>query len=105
MKKHLVKYTGKAYKFIASPFSALTVLLLIIIWFIIGASYFHYNETWFNALEGFAIGITLFMTFVIEYTTHADTKAIHEKLDELIKKHPQADNKKAGIEKRYKEEK
>jgi len=32
-------------------------------------------------------------------------KALQEKMDEIIKKLPQADNKKASIEKRYKGEK
>lgn len=65
----------------------------------------HFDDAWYRYLEGFIIITTLFMAFVIEHNQHADTKALHEKLDELIKKSPKAYNKKAGIEKRYKGEK
>lgn len=65
----------------------------------------HFNDKWFFALEAFSISVTLLMTFVIEHTQRVDTKALHEKIDELIKKNPQADNEKIGVEKRYKGEK
>lgn len=65
----------------------------------------HFSHEWFFILEAFAISITLVMTFVIEHTQRADTRAIQEKLDELIKKSPKADNRKIGIEKKHKGEK
>jgi low affinity Fe/Cu permease len=80
-------------------------MLLILAWFVIGGYFLHFNHQWFFILEAFAISITLVMTFVIEHTQKADTKALQEKLDELLKKHPKADKKKVGIERRYKGEK
>jgi low affinity Fe/Cu permease len=44
------------------------------------------------------------MIFIIESTVEADNRAMQEKLDEIIKKLPQANNSMIGIEKEYKGE-
>ena len=46
--------------------------------------------------------IALIMIFTIESTQHADNRAMHEKLDEIIRKMPNTDRRKIGLEKEYK---
>lgn len=98
----LHEFSRFLYRAIVNSRSALIILLLIITWFAIAGPLLHFNHQWFFILEAFAISITLLMTFVIEHTQKADTKALQEKLDELLRKHPKTNKKKVGIERRYK---
>lgn len=50
------------------------------------------------------MSLSLLMVFIIEATQQADDRAVQKKLDEILKKLPQTDNKIIGIEKEYKGE-
>lgn len=104
MDKSLLKYLSKVYKAISHPYSILVVTIFIIMWSVVG-KLMNFGEKWFRNLEAISIFITLFMVFVIEHTQYVETKAIQEKLDELIKKFPAADNKKVKLEKKLRGEK
>ncbi len=99
--KFLHRNVSKIYNIISHPYALVITMLIIGIWFIIGIS-MHYSDTWYKFLHLFELLITLILVFVIEITQKAEMRSIQEKLDELIKKHPKTDNKKAGIEKKYK---
>lgn len=103
--KRMHEFSRFLYTVIVNSKSAVIILLLILLWFAVAGPMLHFNHQWFFILEAFAISITLLMTFVIEHTQKADTKALQEKLDELLRKHPKANKKKVGIEKHYKGEK
>jgi low affinity Fe/Cu permease len=104
MNKVLAKYLSKIYIAISSPYSIIIVALCIAAWIAVGKM-MNFGERWFRNLEAASIFITLFMVFIIEHTQYVETKALQEKLDELIRKIPQADNRKVKLEKKLKGEK
>lgn len=97
------KALTKLYHTVSHPYSFIFILLVIIGWFI-GGYFSHYSEEWYKHFHLFEIVIALIMVFLIENSTHADNRAMQEKLDEIIKKMPAADNDKIGLEKKYKGE-
>lgn len=103
MNKFLMRHLNKVYKAISHPYSIVIVGSFIVTWSVIG-KLMNFDEKWFRHLEAISIFVTLFMVFIIEHTQYVETKAIQEKLDELIKKIPQADNKKVKLEKKFKGE-
>lgn len=96
-----IKQINKVYNTLSHPYSFLFVLLSIIAWFGIGIP-MHFSEEWYKIMHIVEMSISILMIFIIESTQHADDKAMQEKLDEIIKKLPQTDNKFIGIEKKYK---
>lgn len=71
---------------------------IVATWFVAGI-FFQYDEVWFNILDVFVFLTTFFLVFVVQSTQNADTKAIQDKLDEIIDSLPKAANKKKGEEK------
>ena len=76
---------------------------MIIGWFI-GGVVFHFDDKWYKAFHVFEIVIALTMVFLIENSTHADNIAMQEKLDEIIRALPKANDDKIGLEKHLKGE-
>lgn len=74
---------------------------MIATWFIVGIL-FKYDELWFDILDVFVFLTTFFLVFVVQSTQNADTKAIQDKLDEIIDSLPRASNKKKAEEKVFK---
>ncbi len=104
MNNPIRKYSGRVYEIISNPLSIIPIFIIILCWFLVGIK-MHFDDAWYRFLEGFIIILTLFMVFVIEHNQHANLKAINAKLDELLKKDSKSDNKKIGIEKKFKGEK
>lgn len=82
--------TGRATTFILA-FS------IIVIWLISGPI-FNYSDTWQLVINTATTIITFLMVFLIQNTQNRDSKAIHLKLDELIKVTKSANNKLIEIE-------
>ncbi len=59
-------------------------VLLILIWLLAGP-FFHYSDTWQLVVNTATTVITYLAVFLIQNTQNRDAKAIHLKLDELIK--------------------
>jgi low affinity Fe/Cu permease len=59
-------------------------LLLIIVWAALGPV-FHYSDTWQLVINTSTTIITFLMVFLIQHTQNRDAKAMHLKLDELIR--------------------
>ena len=100
----LLKKLNSLYNLISHPYSFVFIVILIAAWFVTGPVR-NYDETWYKSFHLFEMSLTLLMVFVIESTQQADNRAVQEKLDEIIKKMPNTDNSKIGIEKHYKGEK
>ena len=62
----------------------LAALVIILIWGALGPRY-HYSDTWQLAINTTTTIITFLMVFIIQNTQNRDAKAIHLKLDELIR--------------------
>jgi low affinity Fe/Cu permease len=67
-----------------SPYTFITAIVLIILWATTG-KYFGYSNTWQLAINTLTTIVTFLMVFLIQNTQNRDSKAIHLKLDELIK--------------------
>ena len=67
-----------------SPVAFLTAVLIIIIWATTGP-FFHFSDTWQLVINTGTTVVTFLMVFLIQNTQNRDAKAIHLKLDELLK--------------------
>jgi low affinity Fe/Cu permease len=65
--------------------------LLIVIWAVSGPL-FHFSDTWQLVINTTTTIITFLMVFLIQSTQNRDAKAIHLKLDELIRSTSKARN-------------
>ena len=74
-----------------------SALVLIIIWGLTGPL-FHYSDTWQLVINTATTIITFLMVFLIQNTQNRDAKAIHLKLDELIRSTARARNSLMNLE-------
>jgi len=59
-------------------------VLVIIVWILTGPT-FHFSDTWQLIINTATTVITFLMVFLIQNTQNRDAKAMHLKLDELIR--------------------
>lgn len=97
----VLKPLNKLYHIVSHPYTFLLILVILVGWFV-GGYVMHFSEEWYKYFHIFEITVALIMVFLIEHTTHADNRAMQEKLDEIIKTMPRADNAKVGLEQKYK---
>jgi len=78
------KFSIAAANALGSSWMFFANVLLILVW--LGAGpFFHYSDTWQLVVNTATTVITYLAVFVIQNTQNRDAKAIHLKLDELIK--------------------
>jgi low affinity Fe/Cu permease len=75
----------------------------IIIWGLIGP-FFHFSDTWQLVINTATTIVTFLMVFLIQNTQNRDARAIHLKLDEIIRSISRARNEMIDIEKLTDEE-
>jgi low affinity Fe/Cu permease len=59
-------------------------VLIIILWLVTGPA-FHFSDTWQLIINTATTVVTFLMVFLIQNTQNRDAKAMHLKLDELIR--------------------
>jgi low affinity Fe/Cu permease len=69
---------------VGTPTSFLVAVAIIVIWAITGPA-FGFSDTWQLVINTGTTIITFLMVFLIQNTQNRDAKAIHLKLDELIR--------------------
>jgi low affinity Fe/Cu permease len=67
-----------------SPYMFLVALLSVVGWAATGPL-FHFSDTWQLVINTATTIITFLMVFLIQNTQNRDTKALHLKLDELLR--------------------
>jgi low affinity Fe/Cu permease len=77
--------------------ATLGALLTVILWAALGP-YFHYSETWQLVINTGTTIVTFLMVFLIQNSQNRESKAIHLKLDELIRAVKRADDKMINVE-------
>lgn len=87
----------KVTKFTGSYIAFAISLLIVIAWALTGPL-FHFSEVWQLVINTGTTIVTFLMVFLIQYTQNKDTRALHIKIDELIKANKEASNKYRGIE-------
>jgi low affinity Fe/Cu permease len=88
--RHTSAVLGSAWAFV-------TALLIIIVWGAMGPT-FHYSDTWQLIINTGTTIVTFLMVFLIQNTQNRDAKAVHLKLDELIRAVGPARNKLVDLE-------
>ena len=87
---------GSAWAFIAA-------LIIIAVWGLTGPV-FHFSDTWQLIINTGTTIVTFLMVFLIQNTQNRDAKAMHLKLDELIRAIEGARNRLVDLEKLSDEE-
>jgi low affinity Fe/Cu permease len=90
-------FATQAAYWVGTKWAFLTALVIIIVWLISGP-YFHYSDTWQLIINTGTTIVTFLVVFLIQNTQNRDARAIHLKLDEIIKSIDQAHNEMIDIE-------
>lgn len=85
------KIASKVSTLMGSPLAFITALVIILTWAITGPI-FDFSNTWQLVINTGTTIITFLMVFLIQNTQNRDAKAIHLKLDELLKSSKGASN-------------
>jgi len=72
-------------------------VLVILVWLLTGPT-FHFSDTWQLIINTATTVITFLMVFLIQNTQNRDAKAVHLKLDELIRAIKDARNELVDLE-------
>ena len=72
-------------------------LLVILIWLVTGPT-FHFSDTWQLIINTGTTIVTFLMVFLIQNTQNRDAKAMHLKLDEVIRALAKARNEMVDLE-------
>ena len=78
------KFSHKTSDAVGSPWAFILALVVIIGWAVTGPL-FGFSDTWQLVINTGTTIVTFLMVFLIQNTQNRDAKAIHLKLDELIK--------------------
>ena len=77
-------FAHRTSQLVGSSWAFILAFLIVIAWALTGPV-FHYSDTWQLVINTGTTIITFLMVFLIQNTQNRDAKAIHLKLDELIR--------------------
>src|SRR5436853_5159488 len=84
MRELFRKFAQTTSQAVGPAWAFILAVLIIIVWAITGPM-FHFSDTWQLVINTGTTIITFLMVFLIQNTQNRDAKAIHLKLDELLK--------------------
>jgi low affinity Fe/Cu permease len=90
-------FAMQAANWVGTKWAFLAALLIVALWLVSGP-YFHYSDTWQLIINTGTTVVTFLVVFLIQNTQNRDARAIHLKLDEIIKSIDQAQNEMIDIE-------
>ena len=90
MREMFEKLADRISQLAGRPLTFLVCCAIILIWAAVGPSA-HYSDTWQLIVNTGTTIITFLMVFLIQSTQNRDNKALHAKLDELLRTRPEAD--------------
>jgi low affinity Fe/Cu permease len=97
------KAAAHCASFVGTPFAFVLAVAVVLIWGLSG-TYYRYSDTWQLVINTGTTIITFLMVFLIQNTQNRDARALHLKLDELIRSLRAAHNEMINIEKLSDEE-
>lgn len=103
MNEFFRKFARTTAEVVGSPWAFVIGLLLIVVWLVSGLI-FHFSDTWQLVINTSTTIITFLMVFIIQNSQNRDAKALHLKLDELIRVMEHARNHLVDLENRPDEE-
>ena len=77
-------FARKSSVVLGSPWAFAAAVMIIIVWGLTGPT-FHYSDTWQLIINTGTTIVTFLMVFLIQNTQNRDAKAVHLKLDEIIR--------------------
>jgi low affinity Fe/Cu permease len=96
-------FAATASRLVGTKWAFAAAIALIVGWAVAGP-YFHYSDTWQLVVNTATTVVTFLIVFLIQNTQNRDAKAIHLKLDEIIRSIHVAHNEMIDIEKLSDEE-
>jgi len=99
----LSRFLSWSAKMAGSPITFVVALATVAIWLIIGL-FFGFDTTWLLILNTIATLNAALMVFIIQNTQNRESKALHLKLDELIRVTKEATDELIAIEEMEEEE-
>lgn len=97
------RFASRTAQLVGHPFMFLSAVVILVLWAISGPL-FHFSDTWQLIINTGTTIVTFLVVFLIQNTQNRDAKALHLKLDELIRSHLPARNDMIDIEKLSDEE-
>lgn len=93
----LAKFLTWSAKTAGNPLTFAIALLILLAWFIIGL-FIGFSPTWMLIINTIATVNAALMVFIIQNTQIRENKALHLKIDELIRVTKEAENELIAIE-------
>jgi low affinity Fe/Cu permease len=90
-------FARKSSSVLGSPWAFAIAIAIIVVWGITGPT-FHYSDTWQLIINTGTTIVTFLMVFLIQNTQNRDAKAMHLKLDEVIRALQRARNEMVDLE-------
>lgn len=91
MREYFRRIAHRSAELIGSPTAFVLSCLAVVIWALYGP-YYGYSDTWQLVINTGTTVLTFLMLFLVQNTQNRDAKAIHLKLDELIRSVKRARN-------------
>src|SRR5215467_16162780 len=91
------RFAHAAARVAGSPTAFLLATSFILLWAVTGPA-FGYSDTWQLVINTATTIITFLMVFLIQHTQNRDSRAVHLKLDELIRSVSSARNRLVNLE-------
>jgi low affinity Fe/Cu permease len=77
-------FAQRSSSVLGSAWAFCGAVLIIVVWLVTGPT-FHFSDTWQLIINTATTVVTFLMVFLIQNTQNRDAKAMHLKLDELIR--------------------
>ena len=77
-------FARRSSMMLGSAWAFAGAVLVIVVWILTGPT-FHFSDTWQLIINTATTVITFLMVFLIQNTQNRDAKAVHLKLDEIIR--------------------
>ena len=77
-------FARKTSNILGSAWAFVLAIVIIVVWALTGPT-FHYSDTWQLIINTGTTIVTFLMVFLIQNTQNRDAKAVHLKLDEIIR--------------------
>ena len=103
MRERFRKLTYLTAEIVGSSWAFLAGVMVVLVWGLSGP-YFHFSDTWQLIINTGTTIVTFLVVFLIQGAQNRDSRALHLKLDELIRAMKGARNRLVDLEKLSDEE-
>lgn len=97
------RFASSTAQVVGHPYVFFAAVVVLIVWAASGP-FFHFSDTWQLIINTGTTIVTFLVVFLIQNTQNRDAKALHLKLDELIRSHHPANDDLIDIQKLSDEE-